>query len=64
MPELSVIMGVYNCPSKEMMSRAIDSILDQTYSDFEFLICDDGSTNETLKWLKEKSLQDSRIVII
>lgn len=64
MPELSVIMGVYNCPSKEMMNRAIDSILDQTYSDFEFLICDDGSTNETLKWLREKSLEDSRIVII
>ncbi|MCR5726427.1 MAG: glycosyltransferase family 2 protein, partial [Lachnospiraceae bacterium] len=38
-------MGVYNCPAKEMLDRAIDSILKQTYSDFEFIICDDGSSN-------------------
>ncbi|MBR4777334.1 MAG: glycosyltransferase, partial [Lachnospiraceae bacterium] len=64
MPELSVIMGVYNCPAKEMLVRAIDSILNQTYRDFEFIICDDGSTNDTLSWLKEKAPQDDRIVII
>ncbi|MBQ6026171.1 MAG: HAD-IA family hydrolase [Lachnospiraceae bacterium] len=64
MPELSVIMGVYNCPAKEMLVRAIDSILNQTYGDFEFIICDDGSTNDTLEWLKEKASEDRRIYII
>lgn len=64
MPELSVIMGVYNCPAMQMLDRAIDSILNQTFSDFEFIICDDGSVNDTLKWLKEKAAQDERITVI
>lgn len=64
MPELSVIMGVYNCPSKEMLTRAVDSILNQTYTDFEFIICDDGSENDTLEWLNEKASEDKRIIVI
>lgn len=63
-PALSVIMGVYNCPSKDMLERAVNSILSQTYRDFEFIICDDGSTNDTLKWLYEKAEEDDRIVVI
>ena len=61
MPEVSVIMGVYNCPTKEMLVRAVDSILNQTFADFEFLICDDGSTNDTLKWLQETAKKDSTV---
>ncbi len=64
MPELSVIMGVYNCPAKEMLVQAIDSILNQTYRDFEFIICDDGSKNDTFLWLQEKAKQDERITLI
>lgn len=64
MPVLSVIMGVYNCPSQKMLVRAIDSVLAQTFSDFEFIICDDGSENDTLKWLYEKAAEDERIVVI
>ncbi len=64
MPEVSVIMGVYNCPEKKMLVRAVDSILNQTFQDLEFIICDDGSTNDTLKWLYEKSAEDSRIIVI
>lgn len=59
-----MIMGVYNCPSREMLSQAVNSILSQTYGDFEFLICDDGSTNETLQWLKEKADEDKRIIVL
>lgn len=64
MPEVSVIMGVYNCPTKEMLVRAVDSILNQTFRDFEFIICDDGSTNDTLSWLMEKAAEDQRIIVI
>lgn len=64
MSNISVIMGVYNCPKKEMLKRAVLSVLNQTYSDFEFLICDDGSTNNTFKWLEEFSKLDSRIKLI
>lgn len=45
-PMISVIMGVYNC--EKTVSSAIESVLNQTYQNFEFIICDDGSTDETL----------------
>ena len=64
MSNISVIMGVYNCPKKEMLIQAVESVLNQTYSDFEFLICDDGSTNNTFKWLEELSKLDTRIKLI
>ncbi len=44
-PLISVIMGVYNC--QETLDEAISSILNQTVSDWEFIICDDGSTDLT-----------------
>ena len=42
---ISVIMGVYNCEAT--LDEAIDSILAQTYHDWELVICDDGSTDNT-----------------
>ncbi len=43
---ISVIMGIYNCEGT--LSEAIDSILHQTYSDWELIMCDDGSADHTL----------------
>ena len=64
MPKISVLMPVYNTKG-EYLEEAIESILNQTYSDFEFLILDDGSTNEdTLNILNMYSKKDSRIKII
>ena len=63
-PCISVIMGVYNCPSERMLTRAVQSILDQTFRDFEFLICDDGSQNETYQWLEKLAAKDERIVLL
>lgn len=54
---ISVIMPAYNC--ELYIEQAIRSILNQTYRDFEFLICDDGSTDKTLEVIK--SIHDDRI---
>ena len=45
MPIISVIMGVYNC--ENTLAEALDSLLSQTYQDFEVIMCDDGSTDKT-----------------
>lgn len=45
---IAVIMSVYNTPFK-LIKRAVDSVLNQDFTDFEFIIIDDGSDNETHK---------------
>jgi len=58
-PEVSVIMVVFN--AKAYLKEAIDSILGQTCSNFEFLIADDGSTDATVDMLRSYEKQDCRI---
>ena len=58
MPKISVIMPVYNT-KEEYLREAIESILTQTYSDFEFLIVDDASTCDVASIIK--SYDDKRI---
>lgn len=38
--DISVIMGIYNC--EKTLGESIDSLLDQTYKNFELIMCDDG----------------------
>ncbi len=64
MKKVSVIMSVYNTKDYNMLKQAIDSILDQTYKDFEFIICDDGSDDSTYNYLVEFAKKDKRIIII
>ena len=64
MPRVSVISGAYNAAGCYSFEKSIRSILDQTYSDFEFIICDDGSTDDTFKILEEFTKIDSRIKLI
>lgn len=50
-PKISVIMGVYNC--EHTLREAVDSILAQTIEDWELILCDDGSSDATLRVAKE-----------
>ena len=43
--KISILMGIYNCEST--LSEAIESILKQTYTNWELILCDDASTDET-----------------
>lgn len=59
-PKVTVLMSVYN--GQKYLREAIDSILNQTFRDFEFLIINDGSTDRTAEILQ--SYHDPRIKII
>lgn len=59
---VSVIMGTYNC--EKTIGCAIESILNQTYKYFEFIICDDGSTDNTLSIVREYAEKDARIHVL
>tara|TARA_B110000037_G_C17080818_1_gene489882 strand:+ start:801 stop:1688 length:888 start_codon:yes stop_codon:yes gene_type:complete len=61
-PSISVVMPVWN--GERHLREAVDSILGQTFRDFEFLILDDGSTDTTPQILEEYARKDSRIRII
>src|SRR5882672_1519228 len=58
-PLISVVMPVHN--ALPFLDESINSILEQTLSDFEFVILDDASTDDSLKLLREWSVRDKRI---
>lgn len=60
--KVSIIMPTFN--SARFVKSAIDSILSQTFQDFEFIIIDDASTDGTLAILSEYAQKDNRIRII
>lgn len=60
MPKVTVLMAVYN--GERYLQEAIDSILAQTYHDFEFLIINDGSSDST--WEILNSYKDPRIRLL
>lgn len=60
--KVSIIVPVYNCD--KYLNKCIDSILNQTYRNFELILINDGSTDESLEICKERSLEDNRIIVI
>ena len=58
-PPLSVAMSVYN--GERFLIAAIESVLAQTFGDYEFLILDDGSTDATPQILRDYASKDARI---
>jgi glycosyltransferase involved in cell wall biosynthesis len=59
-PKITVLLPIYNC--ELYIQAAVESILNQTFTDFEFLIIDDASTDATVSILKK--IDDSRIQLI
>jgi len=59
-PKVTVLMPVYN--GERYLNEAVDSILGQTFTDFEFLIIDDASTDKTPEILR--SYDDPRIRVV
>jgi glycosyltransferase involved in cell wall biosynthesis len=61
-PKVSVAMPVYNC--ERYVAQAVESILAQTFTDFEFLIVDDGSTDASRAILESYAARDPRIQLV
>lgn len=59
---ISVVMSVFN--AEKYLPEAIESILNQTYTDFEFIIINDCSNDGSLHIIEEYSLKDKRIILI
>src|SRR5205823_11853562 len=62
LPTVSVVMPVRN--GESFLAEAIESILNQTFRDFEFVIVDDGSTDRTPELLQQFKQKDRRIRVI
>ena len=60
MPKVSVITTVYN--GEKYIQQAVQSILDQSFVDFEYIIVNDGSTDGTMDCLQ--SVSDARVVVV
>ena len=61
-PRVSIVMSVYNFNRSHM--QGIESMLSQSMEDFEFILVDDGSNEQTRKRLEEYANSDSRITLI
>ncbi|KPK84167.1 MAG: hypothetical protein AMS27_10725 [Bacteroides sp. SM23_62_1] len=62
MVKVSIIMPVYNC--EKYVGEAIESVLAQSFKDFEFIIIDDGSDDNTSQIIEEYDKTDNRIRIL
>lgn len=61
-PVISVVMPVYN--GEKFLKDSIESILNQTYADFEFIIINDGSTDNSLQIIENYARKDGRIKVV
>lgn len=62
--KISVIMGVYQPRSRQILFQAVLSICSQTFSDWELIMVDDGTHDEGRDWIDQASLLDARIRLI
>lgn len=62
MPKISIIIPIYNV--ENYLEKCIQSVLNQTYKDFELLLIDDGSTDNSVKICDDYAQKDNRIRVI
>ncbi len=62
MPEISVVVPVYNV--RDYLRKNIESILAQTFTDYELILVNDGSKDDSLSILREYEQKDPRITVI
>lgn len=62
MCKVSVIMAVFN--ESDNLSRSVSSILNQSFGDFEFIICDDGSSDASADTLQSLTASDKRVRLL
>lgn len=61
--KISILMGIYNCAAT--LTEAIDSIISQTYTNWQFIICDDGSKDDSYDIAKKYEKMDpNRFIVI
>ena len=60
--KISVVVPIYNC--EKYLEQCLNSILNQTFKDFEIICVDDGSTDISVKILKEFANKDSRMILL
>ena len=61
-PKISVLIGIFNCAST--LQEALDSLYSQTFQDFEIILCDDGSSDNTYSLALENQKKHPNIVLI
>lgn len=61
-PRISVLMAIYNCANT--LEEALDSLYNQTYSDFQLILCDDGSTDNTYQVAKNYAEKYQNIILL
>lgn len=62
MPKLSIIIPIYN--AENSLARCLESILNQSFSDYELLLVNDGSTDSSLRLCQQYAEVDKRILVI
>lgn len=62
MPEVSIITPLYN--SEKTISETIESVINQTFTDWELILIDDCSSDDTMKIAREWQAKDNRILVI
>ena len=62
MPKISVLMGIYNCA--RYLDEALESVQNQTFEDFEVIMCDDGSKDQTAEIAKVWEAKDGRFHLV
>ena len=60
--KISVLMGIFNCA--DTLEQAVKSIQNQTYTNWELILCEDGSTDNTYEVARTLAEKDSRIVLL